>query len=156
MKSIKEFFEELSSGDKDMFYGMLQSIDITSTTETLKRLRIQYDHVKGQIDNINHKRERIGSDLDNIQTLRNRLVRKIKDSGEDASPEIKLFLAALDTIMDDMKTEIASLRPQDKLEKKYDLARRIRIIETKRQFAENIRNALEGEDECDRPTSNES
>lgn len=139
MPSVKAFYEALSSARKDVFTALAADLQSSSREEKQRRLKEFLEELKREIDEINSRRKALGDMLDNVKVIRLEADRALDPKqGGKAELELELFRNALLQLEHDLKDEIAELRPDRKLEKKYDVARRIEGLLCRAALSERL------------------
>lgn len=135
MSEVRGFYESLSGQDRDLFNSMLNDINTSAPVEKLQRLEEFRKQLKSEIDQINSRRQALGNQLSNIDTI----IKKVEGYIEDnPSLELTLFLNSLQKIAFDLRTEIETLKPENKLTKKYDVGVRIDSLKQRIRFVESV------------------
>ena len=119
---VKTFFESLSDVQRDMFLSVATDLQATSPSDKIERLRVFHNQLKAEIDQINKRREALGGVLSNVEALLRYLAAYLRDHGETF--ELLLFRGSLQKFVEDLKMEVAALKPEKKLAKKFDVAKR--------------------------------
>jgi|GEM_PF-5930597 len=126
MAGIYEFFEGLSDTQWDGIVRVMQDLQDSASGERIESLRAFLASLTREIDNINRRRDAIGQKIENIDVLLRTLdeyVRKHKDNVETV-----LFRSVLLLWKSQLRSEVASLRPSEKLDKKYDTERKRELL----------------------------
>jgi len=139
MGGVKAFYEKLSGREKDVFTAMTTDLQASSRKEKVVRLQEFLAQLKSEIDEINRRRKAAGDMLDNVVIIRLAADRGL-DPVKGGTPDLDLellrdYLVALEQ---GLKEEIAELRPERKLEKKFDVARRIESLICRSSLAERL------------------
>jgi len=140
---VKDFFESMSESNKDLFYTVVNSIQASAPKDKIDRLDNFLQQLRKEIDQTNAHRQMLGSQVHQIEQVIKHLVSYAE---QDTSLEISLFLTTLQKIVNDLKIEIAALRPENKLEKKFDVARRKESLEQRRNLVMRIEDAFNKKD----------
>ena len=133
--SVRAFFEGLTDAQKDLFLSVTADLQASAPEEKLERLRNFHSQLKSEIDSINRRRQGLGSVLDNVESL-SKILNKHMENTDDL--ELSMFLGALQKISADLKAEIAALKPEKKLEKKFDVARRMESLQQRQQLSMHL------------------
>jgi len=133
MSDVKSFFESLSEVNRDLFVSVATDLQASAPTDKIKRLDDFHAQLKTEIDQINRRRQAIGGMVNNITSLLRRIDAYIVEKGETL--EISMFRANLQKVIADLKAEVAALKPDKKLTKKYDVARRKESLEQRKDLA---------------------
>jgi hypothetical protein len=126
MSSVHGFFEGLSDPQKDLFVSVATDLQASAPEDKIERLRSFHGQLKNEIDSINKRRQGLGAVLNNVESLMKILEKKIEEDGQDL--ELAMFMGALQKVSADLKAEIAALKPEKKLAKKFDVARRMESL----------------------------
>ena len=126
MGGVREFFEKLSGVQKDVLMSVAMDLQASSPPEKIKRLSEFHEQLKKEIDQINGRREALGGILSNLETILRYLSSYIRDNGE--TMELAMFRTSLQKFAADMRVEVALLKPEKKLTKKFDVSRRIEAL----------------------------
>ena len=122
MSSIRDFYRSLPGTQQDLFVSVATDLQASAPPEKIERLGIYHTPLKTEIDAINRRRQSLGGMLNNITSLLKAL--DVYTDGTETPIEILLFKNNLQKVSADLKAEISSLKPEKKLEKKFDVARR--------------------------------
>jgi len=115
-----------------MANGMVNS----APPEKLERLRTFHSQLKLEIDEINKKRQALGVDLNNVETMIKDLDKFIAKEGDGL--DLQMFRAHLVETAEQIKVEVAAMKPEEKLTKKHDLAKRLAMLEQRRALAQGL------------------
>jgi hypothetical protein len=126
MPNVKEFFDKLSDVQRDVFVSVVTDLQASSPQEKVKRLTEFHNRLKAEIDQINNRREVLGGVLNTLESLLKYLAEYIRKNGDNF--ELTLFRNNLQKFAADLRVEIANLRPEKKLAKKFDVARKIESL----------------------------
>lgn len=126
MGGVRDFFEKLSGVQKDVLMSAATDLQASSPPEKIKRLTDFHEQLKKEIDQINGRREALGGILSNLETILRYLASYIRDNGETL--ELVMFRTSLQKFAADMRVEVALLKPEKKLSKKFDVSRRIESL----------------------------
>ena len=126
MSSVKSFFDKLSDVQRDVFVSVVTNLQASSPQEKVKRLTEFHNRLKAEIDQINNRREVLGGVLNALESLLKYLAEYIRKNGDNF--ELTLFRNNLQKFAADLRVEIANLRPEKKLAKKFDVARKIESL----------------------------
>lgn len=133
--SVREFFSGLTDAQKDLFLSVTTDLQSSAPEEKLERLRTFHGQLKSEIDAINKRRQGLGSVLDNVESLSKILSKHLE---KNDNLELSMFLGALQKVAADLKAEIAALKPEKKLAKKFDVARRIESLQQRQQLSMHL------------------
>lgn len=136
MNSVKDFFDSLSESHRDIFLAMLSDMQSTAPEEKLERLRNFQAQLKTEIDAINMRRQGLGGVLNNAETVLKFVNDYVRIKGD--SLDTALLRGFIEKIIADLKSEIAATKPEKKLEKKFDVARRIESLEQRRNISTQL------------------
>jgi len=140
MGSVKEFFEGLSDVQKDLFVSVINDLNAGAMPDKIERLSTFYNQLKLEIDQINKRRQSLGYQINNIETLLKTVDESIKREGD--SLEMSLFQTMLQKLAVDLRAEVAALKPEKKLEKKFDVARRKESLSQRQRLAAHIYSSI--------------
>lgn len=136
MANVRKFFESLSDSQQDLFVAVTADLQAGAPPEKFERLKEYHANLKREIDAINKRREALGNVLSNVEALLKFITEYTKKEGENF--ELTMFHGALQKISADLKTEIAGLKPEKKLSKKFDVARRLEAMKQRQSLAGHI------------------
>jgi hypothetical protein len=137
--SVKAFYDAVPSTTKDLLVTVIGDLQGSSRAEKIQRLEDFLKVVRQDIDDINRRRKVAGQRLDNVTALLaevNKTLERMPDL------ETELFRDALLFVEQELKREIADLRPERKLAKKFDVARRIEHLKMRQQLARRLQEVL--------------
>lgn len=146
MGSVKDFYADLSDSQRDVFLSVINELQSTAPEGKISRLESFFKALKSEIDAINRRRQSLGNTLSNVETLA-KYVDNYVNQGEE-SLEIVLLRASLEKVIGDLKAEIAALKPERKLAKKFDVARRISSLTQRRDVSTSLFEAIFGRKSC--------
>ena len=118
MSGISAFLSGLSEHEWDVMFQVSQDLQDSTSQERLNSLRQFLQTLSREIDHINRKRDALGYKVDNIDALLPMIHRYLEKNPDDL--EIELFKNVLSGWRSSLKSEITSMRPNGKLDKKYD------------------------------------
>jgi len=118
MSGITAFLSGLSEQEWDVMFQVSQDLQDSTSQERLNSLRQFLQTLSREIDHINRKRDALGYKVDNIDALLPMIHRYLEKNPDDL--EIELFKNVLSGWRSSLKSEITSMRPNGKLDKKYD------------------------------------
>jgi len=136
MSDVKKFFTDLSDSDKDLFVSVVTDLQSSSPMEKIDRLRNFHAQLKTEIDSINRRRQALGGILNNSEVLLRKLDVHIAKNGETL--DLVMFQSILQKVTADLKAEIAALKPEKKLAKKFDVARRTESLLQRQSLAGHL------------------
>lgn len=154
MVSVKDFFGKLSGVQKDMFVSVATDLQASSPPEKLTRLTEFHGKLKEEIDRINGRREALGGVLNNIESVLKFLSQYTRAHGENF--EIAAFRTSLQKFAADIRAEVAALRPEKKLAKKFDVSRKIEAINQRQSVSAHLFSEIFGGDTRPMKSSNPS
>jgi len=140
MSSVQDFYDKLSDVQKDIFLQMATDMQSSAPEEKLARLRSFHSKLKSEIDAINRRREGLGGMLNNVESLLKLLLDYTRKNG--TSLELTLFRGSLEKLAQDLKAEVAATKPEKKLEKKFDVARRIEALMQRQDLSVQLFSSL--------------
>ena len=143
--TVMEFFKGLSTSQQDIFVSVATDLQTSAPPDKIKRLSDFHSKLKNEIDQINRRRQSLGGVLNNINTLLKFLEDYIRNNGE--SLDTIMFRNNLQKVSADLKAEIASLKPEKKLVKKFDVARRKESLVQRSDLAGHLFTDILGSDE---------
>lgn len=133
--SVRDFFAGLTDAQKDLFLSVTTDLQSSAPEDKLERLRNFHSQLKKEIDSINKRRQGLGEVLNNVESLMKLLSKHMEDNDD---LELSMFLGALQKVTADLKAEIAALKPEKKLEKKFDVARRMESLQQRQQLSMHL------------------
>lgn len=136
MNSVRSFFKGLPDAQKDLFRAVTADLQAGAPEDKIERLRSFHAQLKNEIDTINKRRKGLGDTLNNVESLMKILSRKIERDGQDL--ELSMFMGALQKVSSDLKAEVAALKPEKKLAKKFDVARRMESLKQRQILSMNL------------------
>lgn len=119
---LLEFWEELTDTAKDTLAEMLRDLSSEASETKLDRIKKELDSLRREINRTNSRREQLSAKLERVDAVLDR-VNKVVEAGS-ASVDMLLFQNVLFGIRSELKREIGVLRPDDRLRKKFEKARR--------------------------------
>jgi len=129
--SVRAFYEGLTDAQKDLFLSVTTDLQTSAPEEKLERLRNFHNQLKTEIDAINKRRQGLGEVLNNVESLMKLVSSRVKED----DLELAMFMGALQKVSADLKAEIAALKPEKKLEKKFDVARRMESLQQRQNLS---------------------
>lgn len=161
MSGISAFLGGLSEQEWDVMFQVSQDLQDSTSIERLNSLRQFLQTLSREIDHINRKRDALGYKVDNIDALLPMIHRYLEKNPDDL--EIELFKNVLSAWRSSLKSEITSMRPNGKLDKKYDTEQKrsllVQMSELVRRLNEKItesNNASKAQTICTEPASREA
>lgn len=161
MSGISAFLGGLSEQEWDVMFQVSQDLQDSTSIERLNSLRQFLQTLSREIDHINRKRNALGYKVDNIDALLPMIHRYLEKNPDDL--EIELFKNVLSAWRSSLKSEITSMRPNGKLDKKYDTEQKrsllIQMSELVRRLNEKItesNNDSKAQTICTEPASREA
>jgi predicted nucleic acid-binding Zn-ribbon protein len=121
MAGIRDFLKVLPDTRLDFVVNVITDLQDSTSGARIEKLRQFLSALTFEIDGINRKRDALGQKVANIDTLL-----PILDENLKSSPDLEMELLR-NTLLGwraSLKGEIAELRPNGKLEKKYDTERK--------------------------------
>lgn len=140
MGDVKNFFDSLSEIQKDVFMAALNDMQSSATAERIEKLKAYLAQLKAEIDQINRRREALGHQLGNIESLL-KFLDNYTEEFQD-SFELTLFRTTLLKLANDLKIEISNLKPEDKLMKKFDVSRKLESLIQRQRLANYLFNEV--------------
>lgn len=135
MGSLKRFYEGLSDTRKDLFAQLANDLRTNASEEKMGRLRLFMQQLKSEIEEINRRRKALGEMLDNVVRIREDAARVLE---KDPDIELLLFRDYLTALELDLRGEIEALRPDNKLEKKCDVSKRLKLLAIRRGLSDKL------------------
>jgi hypothetical protein len=126
MSGISSFLGNLSEQEWDVMLQVSQDLQDSTSPERLNSLRQFLQTLSREIDHINRKRDALGYKVDNIDALLPMVHRYLEKNPDDL--EIELFKNVLSAWRASLKSEITSMRPNGKLDKKYDTEQKRNLL----------------------------
>jgi hypothetical protein len=161
MSGISAFLSGLSEQEWDVMFQVSQDLQDSTSIERLNSLRQFLQTLSREIDHINRKRDALGYKVDNIDALLPMIHRYLEKNPDDL--EIELFKNVLSAWRSSLKSEITSMRPNGKLDKKYDTEQKrsllIQMSELVKRLNEKIaesNNDSKAQTICTEPASPEA
>ena len=136
MSSVKNFFEDLSGVQQDIFLSVVSELQTSAPNDKIERLEQFYKNLKAEIDRINYRREALGRQASGIESILNAMNKR--SDIESADLEFMTFKYSLSKILNDIRVEIDTLKPEKKLAKKFDVARRLEGLKQRRDLSERV------------------
>lgn len=133
--SLKVFYDTLPESKKDILVQFANMLQSSAPPEKLERLRDFHAQLKEEIEAINRRRKAIADDLASAETIMAEIEQYTRKGNENA--DTATFQAYLTELIFTMKQEVEDLRPDNKLKKKFDVQKRIRLL-TERQRVANM------------------
>jgi len=121
MSGIRDFFQSLSESQGDVLVQMMNDLQDSTSALRMDNLQKFLTTLNHEIDEINRKRDALGHKAENIEAFLSLLEERIKNHKDI---ELDLLHSLLLHWRMSLKLEIEELRPQTKLEKKYDTERK--------------------------------
>lgn len=144
--SVRAFYEKLSGTSKDVFAALAADLQSSSRTDKLTRLQAFLATLKQEIDEINARRQALGNMLDNVRAVRAAVDQSLAAQRGRPDLELSLFHDALIALESDLDDEILEMRPRSKLEKKYNVARKIKKLQTWQRLARMLQEDVLGKE----------
>lgn len=119
---LPEFWGGLSDTARDTLAEMLRDLSSEASEVKLERIKKELDSLRKEINRTNSRREHLSAKLERVDAVLEN-VNKVVESGE-AGVDLLLFQNVLFGIRSELKREIGVLRPDDRLRKKFEKARR--------------------------------
>lgn len=135
MSRVKDFYKQLPDADRDLFAAMAHGMMNSAPPEKLERLRTFHSQLKMEIDEINKRRQALGGELNNVEAMVKDLD-KFVTKGD--SLELQLFRAQLLELAEQIKMEVAAMKPEEKLVKKHDLSKKLAMLTQRRALAQGL------------------
>jgi ABC-type transporter Mla subunit MlaD len=126
MGGIQEFLGSLSETQWDSVVRVMQDLQDSASAERLESLRAFLASLTREIDSINRRRDALGQKIENIDAFLRTLDEFVRKN--DDNIEVVLFRSILVLWKSQLRSEVAALRPSDKLEKKYDTERKREML----------------------------
>ena len=133
--TVKDFYNSLTGASKDIFASVVNEMQSSAPEDKIERLTVFLNQLKLEIDAINKRRQAIGSQLNNIETLLKDLERYQETNN---GLELQLFHGSLISLINQFKGEISSLKPENKLQKKFDVARKREALLQRQKLAVHL------------------
>lgn len=136
MSSVKSFYDNLSNVQKDIFYSAVSGLQASATNEKIERLDVFHKQLKQEIDQINRKREALCTQSNDIELVLKLLNQY--DNMENNCLELTMFRGMLQKVLYDLRVEVDTLKPEKKLAKKFEVARRKESLIQRQKLAEHL------------------
>lgn len=117
MSGLSDFLKTLPEAKWDSVVGVMHDLQDSTSPDRIESLRQFLSTLTNEINQINRKRDALGQKVANIDTLLPVIDEYLK---QQSDLEIELFKSVLLGWKANLKSEISELRPNGKLEKKYD------------------------------------
>lgn len=121
MAGITDFLKALPEMKWDSVVNVMHDLQDSTSQERIESLRRFLQDLNREIDQINRKRDALGQKVANIDQLIPTIENAVR---VNPSLELELFKNVLLGWKAALKAEISELRPNGKLEKKYDTERK--------------------------------
>jgi hypothetical protein len=161
MSGISTFLSELSEHEWDVMFQVSQDLQDSTSQERLNSLKQFLQTLSREIDHINRKRDALGHKVDNIDAIFPMIHRYLEKNPGDL--EIELFKNVLSAWRSSLKSEITSMRPNGKLDKKYDTEQKRSLLIQMSELVRHLNGKLaESNDSpgpqtiCTKPTPSEA
>lgn len=132
-----KFIGTLSTGEQDLLNGALNDLVQDGAPENLERLNADLAHTKKRIDRVNHRRNHLGAQISQMDTLIDVLKRK------EPVIAVTILLDALLARKNDLRSEIEKLKPSEDLAKKHEIKRTKEKLEMRRRVGQAVINELQ-------------
>lgn len=126
MAGIYEFFKDLSETQWDSVVSVMQDLQDSASAERIETLRAFLASLSREIDHMNRRRDALGQKIENIDAFMRTLDEYVRKNKNNV--EVVLFRSILALWKSQLRSEVASLRPTEKLEKKYDTERKRELL----------------------------
>ena len=126
MPGVSGFLKSLPEVRWDSVLSVMHDLQDSTSHERIESLRHFLNTLTREIDQINRKRDALGHKVANIDALIPPLETYLKTNSDDL--EVELFKNILLGWRANLKTEISELRPNGKLEKKYDTEKKRELL----------------------------
>jgi hypothetical protein len=125
MSGISDFLSRLSEPQWDSVLLVIQELQDSAAPARMESLRKFLSSLDQEIDDVNRKRDVLGKKADNIK-----MVVTLVEGYLRGNPDLEVELLKNVLVMweSSLRLEIAELRPNDKLEKKYDTERKRKFL----------------------------
>jgi len=121
MAGLQEFIKGLPESRMDSVFNVVHDLQDSTAPERIESLRQFLYTLTREIDQINRKRDALGQKVANIEGLLPAIEEHLRVT---PNLEVELFKNILLGWRAALKNDIAELRPNGKLEKKYDTERK--------------------------------
>lgn len=135
MSELKTFYDGLSETNKEVFARMAGDLHTSSPQAKIEHLEDFLRQLKREIDEINRRREALGAALNNVVKMKEEMVRIPPDKSDLEVELMRSFLLEREL---ELRTEIDALKPENKLEKKFDVLKRISRMKMRQRLAEKL------------------
>ncbi len=140
MEDIRQFYEALPSGHRDLFTQLLG--EIGGAPGEAERLAEELAELKAEIDRVNQRREVLGARLDTVEALHERLRGHM--TGKECLA-LHLLASLLEAVASELREEIADLRPHYRLKRKAEITERLAALDRRRAIAAEVGAAIGAE-----------
>lgn len=135
MSGIRDFFQSFSETQGDVLVQMMNDLQDSTSSLRMDNLQKFLTTLNHEIDEINKKRDALGHKVENIEAFLSLLEDRIS---KHRDIELDLLHSLLLHWRMSLKLEIEELRPQAKLEKKYDTERKYDTLTELKEAATHL------------------
>lgn len=121
MPGLSDFLKVLPEAKWDSVVNVMHDLQDSTSPERIESLRQFLGTLTNEINQINRKRDALGQKVANIDAFTPIIEEYLK---QHSDLEVELFKNVLLSWKATLKAEISELRPNGKLEKKYDTERK--------------------------------
>lgn len=136
--SIQTFLERLHGAEGDKFSDLVNVLRSSASQERIESLRDFQINLRDEIDKINDRRAVLGDELKIIEDAVTALHKYVDhvEGAEDA--DVRTFLAFLNQTTAIIREEIAEMRPDNKLRKKFEVTQKLQTLIDRRRIADSL------------------
>ena len=139
--SIESWYKSLPEHKKDVVIGVINDICSACAPQKIEYLEKKLKDTTYIINRINKKRESIGMEINNA----NSMLAEMKDSAEKGNdPEIMLLSAFISARLVYLRDLQSSLKPNEKLTEKHDVATRLEHLKQANDVAQTLLRIIDG------------
>lgn len=124
MAGIADFLSSLSETEWDAVLMVSQDLQDSTSPERVRALRNYAKTLRDEIDAVNRKRDALGQKVENLNALLALLDAEIEHGEQRDDLELGLLRDVLLGWRASLRSEIESLRPDEKLRRRYDTERK--------------------------------
>lgn len=136
MAGITHFLQSLRNPDWDAVVLVFQDLQDSTAPDRIRTLENYARTLRGEIDEVNRKRDVLGQKVDNLNLLLGLVDKQITDDPSDL--ELTLLRDVLQGWRASLRAEIAGLRPDNKLKKRDDTERKCDLLKRLRTTVDSL------------------
>ncbi len=143
MEDLKMFFESLGDAQQDHFMSAVNFMQSSAHPDRIEKLECFLETLKKEINRINDRRSYLSSQVQNLQKILEKLDMFLRTK---QSTELVLLRNSLDRLIDTLRGEVDSLKPEGKLLKKFDVAQKLKSLKQRSELSLMICEAVMDEE----------